>query len=185
MTARHLSVREKWLAIIVTTVLFLFANVYLIDLFRQHRTRLQAGIAAHSKQVRILRNLNAELAASAQHAAWIQATQPRLDNADTASVQLLDEVKEKARRHGVLLENPAIRPPEHQPEYTAISVEVETKSSWKPLISFQYDLQNPAQFIAVESANLKIDATDPARMHGRFKISRWFAPAALRPSPGP
>ena len=44
------------------------------------------------------------------------------------------------------------------------------------LIAFLHDLQAPGQFVALETANLKIDATDPTQLRGRFKIARWYAP---------
>jgi Tfp pilus assembly protein PilO len=173
---RTLSNREKWLAIVVATVLILFAAFFLIERLQQEGTRLRAEIATRTKQLHMMQNLAGELADSEQREAWLQAAQPKLTNPDSAGVQLLNEVKEVARRHGVLLENPAIRPVERHSEYASVAVEVESKSPWKPLIAFQYDLQNPAQFIAVESANLKIDAADPTKLRGRFRISRWFAP---------
>ena len=173
---RRLSSREKWLAIGVAAVVFVFANVFLIDRFWLYGARLRTDIAARTKQLNHMQTLTEDLAFSEQRDSWLQAKQPRLTNADTAGVELLNKVKDLARQHGVLLENPAIKLPDRQPEYVSISVEVETKSSWKPLIAFLHDLQNPEQFIAMESANLKIDDADQTRMHGRFKIARWFAP---------
>jgi hypothetical protein len=171
-----LSNREKWLAIGVGAVLFVFANVFLFQRFSQQGARLRADIAAKTKQLQHMQSLTEELAFSEQRESWLQAKQPKLTNPDTAGVQLLNQIKDLARQHEVLLENPAIRLPERQPEYVAISVEVETKSSWKPLIAFLHDLQNPEKFIAVESANLKIDDSDQTKMRGRFKIARWYAP---------
>lgn len=173
---KRLSRREKGLAIAVTSVVFVFANVFLIDRFWQYSARLRTEIATRTKQLQHMETLTEDLAFSEQREDWLRAKQPRLENPDTAGVQLLNKIKELASQHAVLLENPAIRLPDRQAEYVAVSIEVETKSSWKPLIAFLHDLQNPEQFIVLESANLKIDDTDQTRMHGRFKIARWFAP---------
>ena len=174
--SRTLSSREKWLAIVVGGALFVFANVFLIERFMQRGARLRADIAAKTKQLQHMQSLTEDLAFSEQRDTWLQARQPKLTNPDTAGVQMLNQIKELAKQHSVLLENPAIRLPDRQASYVSISVEVETKSSWKPLIAFLHDLQNPEQFIAVESANLKIDDADATKMHGRFKIARWYAP---------
>jgi hypothetical protein len=112
----------------------------------------------------------------AQREQWLQAKQPRLENPDTAGVQLLDSVRELARRHTVLLENAAIRTPEHRPNCTSVALEVETKSPWSPLVEFLQELQTPEQFVALESVNLKIDPADATQVRGRFKIARWYAP---------
>jgi len=59
---------------------------------------------------------------------------------------------------------------------TAISVELQTKSTWPALITFLEHLQGPEQFIVVESANLRVDTSDPTMMRGNFKIAKWYAP---------
>ena len=174
--SRPLSSREKNLATIVGSVAFLFANFLLVDWYWKSCQRMKADIASKTRQLRQMQTLTADLSFWEQRHTWLQATQPTLENADTAGVQLLNQVKDVAKKHGVLLENPAIRVPEKQSAYTSISVELETKSAWKPLINFLHELQNPGQFIAVETANLKIDGADATQMRGRFRIARWYAP---------
>lgn len=174
--SRTLSSREKWLAIIVGTIVFAFANVFLIQSFWQRSGKLKADIAARTKQIHLMQTLTDDLAFSEERDAWLQAKQPKLASPDAAGVELLNTIKDLARKHGVLLENPAIRVPERQTEYVSISVEVETKSPWKPLIAFLHELQTPEQFIAIETANLRIDDADQTKMHGRLKIARWFSP---------
>lgn len=175
MKLPKLSTREKWLAIIVAGAFTVLGSFVLIDNFRQESTRLQAEIASRTKQLRLIQNLTGEFATAEQREVWLQTAQPKLTNPDGSGVQLLEQVKQIAQRHGVLLENPAIRPAEPHADYVSVAVEVESKSTWGPLVAFQYDLQDPSQFIAVESINLKSDSADPTRMRGRFKISRWFA----------
>lgn len=173
---RHLSTREKQLALVVGTVVFLFGSYLLIETLWKTTNRLRSDIASKTKQLNLSRSLISDLAFWEQRDAWLRAKQPHLENPDTAGVQLLNQIKDLAKKHSVLLENPAIRLPDRQANYTSISVEVETKSAWKPLISFLHELQSPEQFIAVETANLKIDAADPTQMRGRFRIARWYAP---------
>lgn len=174
--SQPLSAREKRLASIVAIIVFVFANVWLIDWTWKEINRLRASSADHARQLKLMRTLTADLAFWEQRDAWIKATQPSVSNADLAAVELLEQVKQLARKHSVLLENPSMRVPDRKPEHVAVVVEIETKSAWKPLIDFLHEVQQPAQFIAVESANLKIDNTDPTQMRGRFRIARWYAP---------
>ena len=174
--SRSLSTREKWLAGFVAALVFLGVTVFLIDGYVRQRALLRGELASRAKQLRIARTLTEDLAFWQQRDEWLRVNQPRLTDSDAAGVQLLDRVKELAKKHAVLLENPALRPAEPQPAYTSVAVEVETKSAWPAVIAFLHELQTPEQFIALENANLKIDAADPTQMRGRFKIARWFAP---------
>lgn len=173
---RPLSRREQRLSIFVGAILFLFANYLLIDWAWAAHTRLQTTIRSQKKQLRLVDAMAGDLQFWEKRDAWLQAHQPPLANADTAAVQLLDQVKVAAKKHEVLLENPAIRVAERQPEYVSISVEVETKSPWQPLIRFLREFQNNEQFLVVESANLRVDAADASQMRGRFRIAQWYAP---------
>ncbi len=106
----------------------------------------------------------------------LKEKQPKLANEDSAGLQLLELVKELAKKHVVTIETPVIRQPIKKPDFTSVGVEIETKSTWKSLIAFLGELQNPEQFIVLDSANLKIDTADQTQMRGKFKIARWYAP---------
>ena len=173
---RTLTTREKRLAWFVGGVAFLFGNYYFIERAWTAHSELQSSIAAQKKQLRLIESLSGDAAFWEKREAWLQTQQPRLGNPDTAAVQLLDQIKVAAKNHEVLVENPVIRTADRQPEYISISVEVETKSPWLPLIKFLHELQRGSQFVAVETANLKIDATDPTQMRGRFRVARWYSP---------
>ena len=173
---RQMSQREKMLAAIVAAALFLFLNFLLVDFFLKSRSRTQASAAAKSRQLKSMQTLTADKALWETREAWVKEKQPVLGNADSAGVQLLDQVKETAKKHTVLLDSPVIRVPNPRPEYTSISVDVETKSSWKALIAFLSEMQKPEQFTVFESANLKIDPNDATQMRGKFRIARWYAP---------
>lgn len=174
--SRRLSDREQRLALVVGGMVFLFSNYLLIEWAWTTQARLRAAIEGRKKQLRLVDSASGDLAFWEKRDAWLQTKQPRLENADTAAVDLLEYIKTAAKKNAVLLENPTIRVPEHQPDYTSISVEIETKSPWTPLIGFLYDLQSGGQFVAVETANLKVENTDASQIRGRFRIARWYAP---------
>ncbi len=172
----QLSSREKNLSVIVGAITFVLLTYFVFDYFVKSKARLSADLVAKTRQLKTMQMLSSEKALWEQRDAWLREKQPVLANPDSAGVQLLDQVKDLARKHGVLLDNPRIREAARKPEYTAIGVEIETKSQWRALIAFLGELQTPEQFIVLDGANLKIDATDPTQMRGKFKIARWYAP---------
>ena len=107
---------------------------------------------------------------------WIQQHQPILKDPAEAST-LLDQLKQIAGKHSVLIENPAIGAGETTPYHQTVFASIETKSQWPPLVHFLYDVQQPDAFVVFETVNLAIDSNDPTMMRGKFKIARWFAPA--------
>jgi hypothetical protein len=108
---------------------------------------------------------------------WLKQYQPTLKSAVEAST-LLDQIKEIGGKHNVLIEKPAIGAGDSTPDHQSVFASFETKSPWPPLIHFLYDVQKPESFVVFESVQLQIDSADPTMMRGRFKIARWFAPAA-------
>ncbi len=106
---------------------------------------------------------------------WLKKHQPVLKSPVEAST-LLDQLKQVAGKHNVLIENPAIGSGDSTPNHQAVFASIETKSPWPPLVHFLYDVQQPESFVVFESVSLAIDSTDPTMMRGKFKIARWFAP---------
>ena len=171
-----LSSREKNLSILVGAITFLAVTFFIGDYFLKNHTRLSAEVAAKTRQLETMKKLSGEKDLWEQREAWLREKQPKLVDEDGAGVKLLDHLKQLATKNQVLLDSPVIRPPVRKPDYTAIGVEIETKSSWPALIAFLGQLQTPEQFIVLDTANLKIDAKDPTQMRGRFKVARWYAP---------
>lgn len=172
----QLSSREKLLSIGVGTVVFLFVNYFVVGYFLTNRATLNAGFVSKTAQLRTLKTRFAEKPMWEQRDTWLAEKMPKLANDDAAGVQLLDLVKAAAQKHDVKLENTAIRVPGRRPEATAISIEVDSKSSWKSLIALLNELQQPEQFIVIEKANLKKDNVDETQMSGKFTIAKWYAP---------
>jgi hypothetical protein len=110
---------------------------------------------------------------------WLQQHQPVIKNPAEAST-LLDQLKQVAAKHNVLLENPQIGSGETTPNHQSVFASIETKSPWPPLVHLLYDVQQPEAFIVFENVNLAIDGNDPTMMRGKFKIARWFAPATRK-----
>ena len=171
-----LSTRERNLSILVGAIVFLLVTVFVTDYFLKSKARLTADLAVKTRQLRTMQMRSAEKGKWEQRAAWLAAKQPKLVSEERAGGQLLDQIKELAKKHSVLIESPVIRQSVRKPEYTAVGVEIETKSPWSALIAFLGELQTPEQFIVLDSANLKIDGTDATQMRGKFKIARWYAP---------
>ncbi|HEY2615341.1 MAG TPA: hypothetical protein VGI42_06495 [Chthoniobacterales bacterium] len=107
---------------------------------------------------------------------WLKQHQPTLKSPGEAST-LLDQIKQIAGKHNVLIENPAIGVSDSTPDHQSVFASIETKSPWPPLLHFLYDVQQPDSFVVFENVTLAIDGSDPTMMRGKFKIARWFVPA--------
>ena len=171
-----LSSRERILSILVGSIAFILITFFVADYFLKNKARLDADLALKTRVLKRVQGLGAEKALYEQRDVWLREKQPRLDNEDRAGEQLREQVKELAKKHTVLIDKAEFRATERKPEYTAIGIVINTKSSWAALIAFLGELQTPEQFIVFDLAKLKIDDTDQTQMRGEFKIARWYAP---------
>ena len=173
----RLNPRERVLILLVGGTLFLLVNWFiwswLMGTLEQTRTDLAAKKSARAQQSVFLK----ERSMWEKREAWLKKNQPQLKGPGEAST-LLNQVKEIAGKHNVLIENPALGGVESTPTHQSTSVSIETKSPWQPLVRFLHDVQQPEGFVVFESVNLAIDPADPTMMRGKFKIARWFAPKA-------
>ncbi len=177
--SRQLSTRERNLSIAVGSIAFVLVTFFVFEYFTKNKARLQADLVTKTRQLKTMQSLDAEKALWVQRDAWLLEKQPKLANADSAGPQLLNEVKELAKKHTVLIDSSKFSPTgvrKTETPYIPIGIEVETKSTWRALIAFLSELQTPEQFVVLDSANLKIDAADATQMRGKFKIARWYAP---------
>jgi hypothetical protein len=165
--------RERILAGAVALVVFFLANLFVWSwLFRaagDSRVEVVTRKQKHAEQTVLLR----ETDLWTNRDKWLREHQPAFHGASDASA-LLDQLKQVASKYSVLIENPAIGPSAGTGNYQSVSVSIETKSQWPPLVHFLYDVQAPDGFMVFESANI---ASDPTQMRGKFKIARWYAPA--------
>lgn len=167
--------RERTLALIIVAVVFLLLNLFiwssLLGGLGRARAELAARQSARKQQVVFLK----EKKMWHTREEWLKTHQPSLKSPVEAST-LLDELKQAAGKHNILIENPAIGTSDSTPNYQAVFASIETKSPWPPLVHFLYDVQRPDAFVVFESVNLQIDSADPTTMRGKFKVARWFTP---------
>lgn len=172
---QRLNPRERVLSLIVAGTLFVLVNLYvwsyLLGLLSGTRADLASRKALRAQQSVYLR----EHEQWEKRDAWLKKHQPTLQSPMEAST-LLDQIKQIAGKHSVLLENPQIGLGDATPNYQAVFASVETKSPWPPLVRFLFDVQQPESFVVFESVSLAIDSADPTMMRGKLKIARWFAP---------
>ena len=172
---QRMNQRERVLALIVGGTFFVLLNLLvwssLFGMLRRSRTDLAARQSTRAQQTVFLR----ERKTWEKRDDWLKQHQPTLKSPVEAST-LLDQVKQVAGKHNVLIENPAIGSGESTSNYQGVFASIETKSPWPPLVHFLYDVQQPESFVVFESVSLAIDPADPTMMRGKFKIARWFAP---------
>jgi hypothetical protein len=173
---QRMNPRERLLAWIVAGAMFVLLNLlilsWLFGALGRARAELAAGKATRGQQAIYMKERDLWM----KRDQWIQQHQPTLKNPAEASV-LLDELKQIAGKYNVLVQNPAIGSGETTPNHQAVFASIETQSPWPPLVHFLYDVQRPDAFVVFENVNLAIDSSDPTMMRGKFKVTRWFAPA--------
>lgn len=168
--------REKTLLALVAGTIFVLLNLFLISSLFKQQTLLRAQIATKRAQWEAMQMLYADREKWLKRDKWLEEKQPKFGNESEAGVQLLDQIKAKAKAAEVPIENPSIGSPEKSPYYEGVPVTIETKSTWPALVKFLASLQQPEQFIVLESANLQIESSDPSLMRGKFRVARWQAP---------
>lgn len=167
--------RERILSALVGGTLFLIVNFVIWSSLLGMASQASADVASR-KSLRAQQSVFLkERSMWEKRDEWLTKNQPKLTSPVEAST-LLDQLKETAGKHNILIENPAIGSSDSTPNYQAVFASIETKSPWPPLVRFLYDVQQPEKFIVFESVNLAIDSSDPTMMRGKFKVARWFAP---------
>jgi hypothetical protein len=171
--------RERMLSLVVAGAIFLLLNLFvwnwLFNIAKRSRAELAARRATRQEQSVFLR----EKTFWTKRDQWLEQHLPALKNSAEAST-FLDQLKQIAGKHNILIENPAIGSGETTPNHQSVFASIDTKSPWPPLVHFLYEVQQPDAFVVFESVNLVIDGSDPTMMRGKFKIAKWFAPAQKR-----
>lgn len=171
----RLSQREKVLAGVVAGVIFLFANLLLFSSLRKEATSLAAKVAGQRSELISLREILKDRPLWEQRGEWLREKQPKLENANQASVTLLEEIKAAAQACEVLLESPELGRLEEREAARAVTVTVLARGPWSGLVKFMHQLQQPDLFLVFESVNLQIDSRNPSQMQSRLRIARWYA----------
>jgi hypothetical protein len=173
---QRLNKRERTLTTIVGAVLFLLLNWLIWTKLIGSLGRARAELAEQKETRKVQEVFIRERALWEKRAKWLQEHQPTLKGPGDAST-LLDQIKEVAGKHNLLIENPAIGTSDATPERQAVFASFDVRSPWPPLVKFLYDVQQPESFVVFESITLNIDPADPTQMRGKMKLARWFAPS--------
>lgn len=168
--------RERLLSFAVAGLIFLLVNLFIWSRLLGAISIARADLATRQANRKEQAIFMKERALWKKRDDWLHQHQPLLKNAGEAQTGLLDELKQVASKHDILIENPAIGSGETTPNHQTVFASIETKSPWPPLVHFLYGVQQPESFIVFETVNLMIDSSDPTMMRGKFKIARWFAP---------
>jgi hypothetical protein len=173
---QRLSQRERYLSAIVGGALFLLINWLIWSKLLSSMDQARTDLAARRNTRKMQEVFIRERTLWEKRAQWLKEHQPALKGPGEAST-LLDQIKQVAGKHNVVIENPAIGTSDATPERQAVFASFEVKSPWPPLVRFLYDIQQPESFVVFESITLNIDPADPTAMRGKMKLARWFAPA--------
>jgi hypothetical protein len=172
--------RERILSLAIGGIIFGLINLFLWNWTLGAIKQTRADLAQRKLMRREQEVFVKERDLWTQREQWLEQHQPPFAGAGEASTLLEQQLKPVAAKHGILLENPQIGSGETTPSHQTVWASVDTRSDWKSLVHFLYDVQQPDGFIVFESANIAVDNADPTRIKGKFKIARWFAPASKK-----
>jgi Tfp pilus assembly protein PilO len=176
----QMNARERALAFIVGTLAAVLVTFMLVKVFLKHQRQLTQQIADKTATLGAMRTLIAERELWEQRDAWLNQNQPRLDNANSAGVELLEQIKQIGQKR-------SLTPTEAQigiadgggkatgHAYQAVSVSFTLKGKWQDLVNFLYDVQSPTNFLVFEKATLQLDKEDKTQVSGTFRLAKWFA----------
>jgi hypothetical protein len=173
---QRLNKRERFLSAAVAGVIFLLLNWYIWGKLLGGLDQARRDLAVRQDTRKVQDVFIRERSLWDKRAQWLKEHQPALKGPGEAST-LLDQIKQIAGKHNVVIENPAIGTSDATPDRQAVFASFEVKSPWPPLVRFLYDVQQPESFVVFESFTLSIDPADPTMMRGKMKLARWFAPA--------
>jgi hypothetical protein len=173
---QQMNAREKTLATIVGVLLVSLITYLLLSWFLTNHTKLKNQLRDRRAELAAMKTLSTERELWLQRDAYFREKQPPLSNPQSAGVELMDETKEIAKNHSIVIENPLFGSPEVRPNYQAVTISLETKSKWEDLVEFIYEMQAPNNFIVFESAKLTLDQGDKTQVRGNFRLAKWFAP---------
>lgn len=172
---QRMNARERILTAIVTGAILLLVNILIWTSLLGAVGRARAQLATMKTTRATQKVYIKERALWEKRDKWLNEHQPVSKGPGEAST-LLDQVKQIAGKHNILIENPAIGANDSTSDHQGVFASIETKSPWPPLVHFLYDVQQPEAFVVFENVNLQIDSADPTMMRGKFKIARWLAP---------
>lgn len=172
----RLNQRERVLLAIVVGIAFVFINLSLVKSLRNKYAAVTSDIEARKAELTGLQQVLKERDIWEARRNWLLKTQPKLENANQAGVNLLEELQQVAKASNVLLESPELGTVEDRPHAKTVTVSVQTKSAWEPLVQFLNQVQQPDQFVVLDFVHLQIDPGDPTQLRGKFRIAKWFAP---------
>ncbi len=156
-------------------VLFVVGNIYLVDFLRQQ----------YLDTSRNLRKLHADLAYSqgwlagkdlwTKRAAWLAATQPKLDDPGQGSARLLETLQQAAKKENLTISAQTLQEPRGATFYKEVAVQITVAGSLEGLCRWLVDVEQPELFQAVTRFSLKCDTVDPTRMRCEMTVARWHS----------
>jgi len=173
--------RERALAFIVGTMVVGLISYMLVNTFLGHQRKLKQDLSEKKTSLETMQTLIAERAMWEERDKWLNQSQPKMDNANSAGVELLDRVKQIGQTRSLTPTDASFGVPDPlpksggKPAYQATSVTFTVKGKWADMVNFLFDVQTPTNFLIFEKATLQLDKDDKTQVSGTFKVAKWYA----------
>ena len=177
---QRLTQRERVLLLLVAGTAFVLGNLIAISTVVKSFRTLRQDYAEKTDSWKFASHFIQDKALWDARTEWLRKTQPPMTSRDPASYALLDQVQGLGRQYNVIITNTKIRQAQAgekaSPDYTAVTMELDTRSDWGALLKFMNAVQQkPENYLAFDEARLHTEQSDPATVIGSFRISKWFA----------
>lgn len=170
----QMSPRERTLALLVGGVLLVLVNLILIKFFLQKHGEFQKAVTATQAKIDALKQRESQRTLWAERDAWLTQKLQTMGDPQVENRQLGEVVKEVARKHSVLLENPNYGVPRKEAGHTTLGYRISAKGAWEPMMDFLRELQGPGQFISYEPLEVKVDPSDKTLLRADLTVTKWF-----------
>ncbi len=177
----QMNTRERMLAFIVGTLVVVMITYMLVGYLMKQQHDLMQQIKDKTVTLTTMKSLVEERPTWEARDQWLRQNQPKLDNANSAGVALLEQLKTIGQTHGLTPTEAQIGTPDANSRtvgkgsYQAFSVSFTVKGKWEDLVGFLYDAQTPTNFLVFEKATLQLDKEDKTQVAGNFKLAKWYA----------
>jgi len=172
--ARKLTQSESRLLIIFLGTIILIFNMVGVSFLLRKQEEIRIKLVNLKNEQRESNGWLAEMDLWQQRKDWMDARQPKLQNAGEADATLLETLHTSARKQNITIVEQGFGEPNSQPFYQEINVKLKISGSLESIIRWLVELQQPANFQAIPTLSMKSDS-DPSKIICELTVARWYA----------
>ena len=172
--ARKLTQSESRLLVMFLGTIILIVNLIGVSFLLRKQGEMRLKLVNLKNEQRESNSWLAEMDLWQQRKDWMDAKQPRLQNAGEADATLLEALQTSARKQNITIMEQGFGEPNSQPFYQEINVKLKISGSLESITRWLVELQQPVNFQAIPTLSMKSDS-DPSKLICELTVARWYA----------